>query len=165
MILSVVEFLFLLSPPSFTQKLKCGRFKVYLVDLGKADIQDLARKQKELADITVSVMENPMLSPCVRKVFEKIQVFIIVHGTVQGKLLFLKVFFIEKPPLDELRKGVRIVISSILWESKFRDEYFIQCRSNAESRTIATEFMNQSMREVDVALAEVMGRENLGSVP
>ena len=159
MILSLAEFVFLgpLSPSSVTQKLKCGRFKVHLVDLDKGDIQDLARRQKELADMTVSVMENPMLSPCVRKVFEKIQVFIIVNGTVQSRLLFLKVFFIRKPPLNELRKGVRLMISFILWESKFRDEYFIQCRSNAESRTIATEFMNQSMREVDVALAEAMG--------
>lgn len=139
-----------------TQKMQCGRFKVYTVNLGKNDIQDIVRKQKELADITILVIENPILSPRVREAFEKIQGLIIVRGSKQTQCLFNKMFVTMNPPLNDLRKSVRSIILYLLRISKYREEYFIQCRSKGESKSIASEFMNQSIREVDVAIAEAM---------
>ena len=156
---SLAERMFLgpLFPASVTQKTHCGRKNVRLVDLGKGDICDLSIKQKKFVGITVNVMNHSALSPCVSKVFEKIKVIIIVYGRGQNRLMFFKVLFIRNPPLNDLRQSVRSLISFMLWESKFRDEYFFQYRSKEESRNSATEFMNQSMQEVDVAIAETMG--------
>lgn len=156
---SLAERIFLgpLFPPSVTQKTHCGRINVHLVDLGKGDIRDLSIKQKKFADITVSVIDHPALRLCVSKAFEKIKDIIIVYGRGQNRLLFFKVLFVRNPPLNDLRQSVRSLISFMLWETKFRDEYFVQCRSKEESRNSATEFMNQSMQEVDVAIAETMG--------
>lgn len=149
-----LHFFFRLTP--MTQKVQCGRFKVYILNLVKGDIQETARKQKKMADIAVRVMENPMLSPKVREVFEKIQVVIIIRGSTQTGFLLNKMFATLNPDLNDLGKSVRRIISYVLWVSKRREEYFLHYRSKEECRAIATAFMNESMREIDVAISEAM---------
>jgi len=156
--ISFGEFLFA-SPcvlQASTHKMKCGRFTVFLVNCKKGDRPDREKKHKELADVMVRVLESPELSSGVRGAFEKIQKLFIIRGTIQNNVLCRKMFATINPPLNDFRKCVRTLIAFILLTSKYREEYFIRYRSNKENRTIATEFMNQSMHEVDVVITEVM---------
>ena len=140
-----------------------GRIKVCLMNLAKNDNQDWLRKHKEIAEIAVFAMRNPALDTWKRRRFDKIRMIIFVRGRPRHIIVGRKVmFFTEPPPSNDLGECVRYILSNVVWFSKGKENYYFKCLSKEASAEAATEYKNQSMREIDLAISYAIQEKQQG---
>lgn len=162
-IISVIGSLVLfpcLKTRSISQRLCFGAYKIILLNVGDDAWEQWIARQKDVIIAAIKVMTSPDISPALTLLFERITIktFLVMRGMPRHSTICNQIFLYLGPPSDDVIECTRCLLANIIWIQKRREEYFVNCRSKKTSRNMATNFMEQSLKEIQPLIVRQVTR-------